>query len=66
VAQAEALFSDFHDLVTGKRPIPDDRLGKLAVFAGVHEFPVRVKCATLAWHTFLAALHGEDKTVSTE
>jgi nitrogen fixation NifU-like protein len=67
-AEAEALFQSFHDLLTGK--IPPDAvardLGKLQVFSGVREFPVRVKCATLAWHTFHAALEGEDKTVSTE
>jgi nitrogen fixation NifU-like protein len=66
-AQAEALFKSFHELVTGAADEDDGtKLGKLAVFAGVREFPVRVKCATLPWHTFQAALHGEDKTVSTE
>lgn len=67
-SEAEALFRSFQDLVTGK---PADgaegpKLGKLAVFAGVREFPVRVKCATLAWHTFHAALEGANKTISTE
>ena len=55
LAEAEALFSGFHGLVTGTA-VPEDpkkTLGKLAIFAGVAEFPVRVKCATLAWH----ALH---------
>ena len=55
LAEAEALFSGFHGLVTGTA-VPEDpkkSLGKLAIFAGVAEFPVRVKCATLAWH----ALH---------
>jgi nitrogen fixation NifU-like protein len=67
-AEAEALFQSFHDLLTGKIPLDADvaNLGKLQVFSGVREFPVRVKCATLAWHTFHAALEGEDKTVSTE
>ena len=67
-AEAEALFHTFHDLITGKvNPEEEaDRLGKLAAFGGVREFPVRVKCATLAWHTFQAALKDEDKTVSTE
>jgi nitrogen fixation protein NifU and related proteins len=67
-AEAEALFQSFHALLTGKSQ-PDGagtELGKLEVFSGVREFPVRVKCATLAWHTFHAALGGEDKTVSTE
>src|SRR5262249_6981500 len=63
--EAERLFRGFHDLVTAKAPADGDRLGKLAVFAGVREFPVRVKCATLAWHTFHAALEGKEQTVST-
>jgi nitrogen fixation NifU-like protein len=67
-AQAEALFERFHDLVTGKphdaARAPD--LGKLAVFAGVREYPVRVKCATLAWHTLRAALQERHETVATE
>ena len=68
--QAEALFERFHDLITGdpsqasRRAVPE--LGKLAVFAGVSEFPVRVKCAALAWHTLKAALHGDATPVSTE
>jgi nitrogen fixation protein NifU and related proteins len=68
LAEAEALFEVFHDLVTGKPPAmgkPPD-LGKLAVFSGVSEFPARVKCATLAWHTLHAALQGQGETVSTE
>ena len=68
-AEAEALFERFHDLITGrdgeKKPGAPE-LGKLAVFSGVREFPVRVKCATLPWHTLKAALVGEDRTVSTE
>jgi nitrogen fixation protein NifU and related proteins len=66
-AEAEALFRKFHALLTGKLPEAEQEgLGKLAVFSGVREFPMRVKCATLAWHTFHAALEGEDKPVSTE
>jgi nitrogen fixation NifU-like protein len=67
-AEAEALFQSFHALLTGKTPADDGsaNLGKLQVFSGVREFPLRVKCATLAWHTFHAALEGENKTVSTE
>src|SRR6516162_7119241 len=57
IDQAETVFRSFHNLVTGKNGGED--LGKLAVFAGVREFPVRVKCATLAWHTFHGALEGE-------
>lgn len=68
VEEAEALFLAFHQLITGT----DDQdgepaaLGKLAVFAGVREFPVRVKCATLAWHTFKAALERSEEPASTE
>jgi len=66
-AEAQRLFERFHKLVTtgeanGDRP----ELGKLAVFSGVSEFPVRVKCATLAWHTLQAALEGKQDKVSTE
>ena len=65
--QAEHLFHTFHDLVTGHAADTDpDRLGKLAVFAGVNEFPARVKCATLCWHTARAAIDGQDEPVSTE
>jgi len=67
-AEAEALFTKFHDLVTGKGEVNGNRqeLGKLAVFSGVSEFPVRVKCATLAWHTLRSALKGSEETVTTE
>lgn len=67
-ADAEALFRRFHDLVTvgGDEAADPGELGKLAVFAGVREFPVRVKCATLAWHTLRAALEGKEGTISTE
>jgi len=67
--EAEALFRRFHALLAGDGGAGEEtgpELGKLAVFAGVREFPVRVKCATLAWHTFRAALQGEARTVSTE
>jgi nitrogen fixation NifU-like protein len=61
------LFDRFHDLVTGKAGVEGDRsLGKLAAFAGVAEFPVRVKCATLPWHTLKAALDARSEPVSTE
>jgi nitrogen fixation NifU-like protein len=68
VAEAKALFERFHDLVTAdpsKAATASAELGKLAVFAGVHEFPVRVKCASLPWHTMKAALEGGDRA-STE
>jgi len=66
--EALSLFQEFHDLVTGENgnsPSPSD-LGKLAAFSGVTEFPVRVKCATLAWHTLRAALEGKGMAISTE
>jgi nitrogen fixation NifU-like protein len=66
-AEAQELFDTFHKLVTtGESNGHQDELGKLAVFSGVSEFPVRVKCATLAWHTLNAALEGKQDTVSTE
>jgi nitrogen fixation NifU-like protein len=68
--EAEALFQRFHSLITaapGKAPeAPKEGLGKLTVFSGVCEFPVRVKCASLPWHTLRAALRGELAPVSTE
>lgn len=68
VAEVEALFQDFHAMVTTASGAAADpgRLGKLAVFAGVAEFPTRVKCASLPWHTLHAALHHPDSVVSTE
>jgi nitrogen fixation NifU-like protein len=66
-AEAEALFETFHDLVTkGPPPAGTGGLGKLAVFAGVSEFPSRVKCAVLPWHTLRAALEGKAEKVKTE
>ena len=65
-AEAEKLFDTFHKLVTGEANGDQSELGKLAVFSGVSEFPVRVKCATLAWHTLQAALDGKQDPVSTE
>ena len=65
--EAEALFRIFHSLLTEERPpLAEKDLGKLVVFSGVREFPVRVKCATLAWHTLKAALDGRQETASTE
>ena len=65
--EAEALFDEFHRMVTGGLDVEteENHLGKLKIFAGVLEFPARVKCASLSWHTLSAALHGED-VVSTE
>ncbi len=66
--EAERLFQSFHRLVTGSEGATADEtsLGKLAVFAGVREFPVRVKCASLPWHTLRAALESAAEPVSTE
>ncbi len=66
--EAKELFERFHRLVTTEDATSDDEaeLGKLAVFAGVREYPVRVKCATLAWHTLKAALDKDQDSVTTE
>lgn len=66
VGEVQALFERYHDLVTGRSGTDPERLGKLAVLAGVREFPARVKCATLAWHALRAALAGAPEPVSTE
>jgi nitrogen fixation protein NifU and related proteins len=74
-AEAEDLFRLFHELVTSEQAADreganrngnGEKLGKLAVFAGVRQYPVRVKCATLAWHTLHAALEEAQQPVSTE
>ncbi len=65
--EAEQLFEQVHKLVTeGPAEVDTEALGKLAVLSGVSEFPARVKCASLAWHTLRAALRGEAESVSTE
>jgi nitrogen fixation NifU-like protein len=68
IEEAEEIFEKFHHLITGKmnEEINTDEVGKLAVFAGVREFPSRVKCASLAWHTLISALKEENKKVTTE
>ncbi|HBR56638.1 MAG TPA: SUF system NifU family Fe-S cluster assembly protein [Blastocatellia bacterium] len=65
--EADKLFDEFHKMVTGNLDIENDpnKLGSLRVFAGVLEFPARVKCASLSWHTLNAALHGEEN-ITTE
>ncbi|HEX8367309.1 MAG TPA: SUF system NifU family Fe-S cluster assembly protein [Pyrinomonadaceae bacterium] len=65
--EAEVLFDEFHRMVLGEmdEEAEENRLGKLKIFAGVREFPARVKCASLSWHTLHAALNNED-VVSTE
>ncbi len=66
-AEADGLFREFHRLLTGDSGAPDAAaLGKLVVFSGVREFPIRVKCATLAWHTLRAALENAHEITSTE
>ncbi|HJV79620.1 Fe-S cluster assembly sulfur transfer protein SufU [Noviherbaspirillum sp.] len=64
--EAAHLFEEFHHLVTHDDATPDDDLGKLEVLAGVREYPARVKCATLAWHTMQAALKDRAAPVTTE
>jgi nitrogen fixation NifU-like protein len=63
-ADAERLFGQVHGLLTGATTETPE--GKLAVLAGVKEYPSRIKCATLAWHTLQGALHGQQETVKTE
>lgn len=63
--EAEELFKGFHTMVMGDEDVSDDELGNLKIFEGVREFPVRVKCATLPWHTLHAALNQQEQ-VSTE
>ena len=65
VAETDAIFARFHDLVTGEE-VDTDGLGKLEVLSGVREFPARVKCATLAWHALRAAIAGGAAEVTTE
>jgi nitrogen fixation NifU-like protein len=68
VAEAKEIFERFHEMLTGSpdAPVDEAKLGKLAVFRGVCEFPVRVKCATLAWHTLKAAIDRSADQVTTE
>jgi len=66
IDEAETLFNNFHSLITTENEIDSDHLGKLAVLAGVKDFPARVKCASLCWHTLRSALIGDDKPVTTE
>ena len=66
VEEARGLFRGFHELVTHGEEADGPDLGKLAVFSGVREYPMRVKCATLAWHALMAALDGKDLPVTTE
>ena len=68
ISDAMGLFDRFHQVVTTPmdQPVDEASVGKLAVLAGVREYPIRVKCASLAWHTLKAALEGADEPVKTE
>lgn len=68
LAEADAIFEKFHAMVTApmRQAIDTTSLNKLSVFSGVREFPVRVKCASLAWHTLHNAVHGSGETAKTE
>lgn len=68
IDEAHEIFNTFHDMVTGDPSVEADadQLGKMVVFAGVREYPARVKCASLAWHTIEAALRDQKDPVSTE
>lgn len=62
--EAETMYRKFHGMVTGQSDDDDTELGKLTVLAGVRQYPSRVKCASLCWHTVNAALHGEDQATT--
>jgi nitrogen fixation NifU-like protein len=66
--EAEQIFVKFHNMITSdpEKPVDEDDVGRLAVFAGVRAFPVRIKCATLAWHAMLSGIDGKQDVVSTE
>ena len=64
--EALALVESFRGMVSGERDPDEESLGKLTVFAGVRDYPTRVKCATLAWHTLRAAIERTEETVKTE
>ncbi len=66
IAEVKHIFDEFHQMVTDATKEPPPELGKLEVLAGVREFPLRVKCATLAWHTLQAALRDQRTPVTTE
>ena len=69
LAEAEAAFGQFHDLLTEDKPLDDgevSKLGKLAALLGVRAYPTRIKCATLCWHTLHSAIEGDKAPVTTE
>lgn len=65
-AEAEALFQEFHRMVKGEldTEATANQLGRLTIFAGVRDYPARVKCASLSWHTMIAALEGQETTTT--
>lgn len=67
-AEAKELFEKFHGMITSEldSPLEESELGKLMVFSGVRAYPIRIKCATLPWHTMIAALKDDHEAVSTE
>ena len=65
-ASVQSLYGRIHSLLTQQEAVPDESLGKLAALSGVREFPARVKCASLCWHTLNAALERSESTVTTE
>ena len=65
-ASVQSLYGRIHSLLTRQEAVPDESLGKLAALSGVREFPARVKCASLCWHTLNAALERSESTVTTE
>ena len=66
INDAELLFNSFHELITNENSADEKGPGQIAVLAGVKDFPARVKCATLCWHTLHSAIAGDKETVSTE
>ena len=66
IDEAESLFNEFHALITTEGKFDSKHLGKLTVLAGVKDFPGRVKCASLCWHTLHSALMGDNQPVTTE
>jgi len=66
LAEAETLFNEFHNLITTDDEFDSEHLGKLAALAGVKEYPARIKCASLCWHTLHSAIQDDDTPVSTE
>ncbi len=68
IPEARAIFTRFHSMITSPpdTPIDETALGKLRVFTGVREFPIRIKCATLAWHAMSAAIDGRNDAITTE